>query len=330
MSKRIVLFGELLLRLNPEGFARLVQADRLQVYYTGGEANAGASLVKWGHSASMVSCVPAHEMGDACVNYLRRFGIDTRYVQRAGERLGLFYVETGASQRQSMVIYDRKESAFTTYSDDGLDWAEVLAGADWFHFTGTAPAVARRLVPVLTRACTAAQRLGIRVSCDLNYRAKLWTPQEAAESMAGLLPLVNVFVCGAEDAAAIFGVQGDEDLAVAAQLAGRFGFTHVLMPRRESRSASHNTISAFLWHATQFAVSRTHEIPHIVDRIGAGDAMTAGLIHGLAEGWTLPQTVDFGVAASCLKHSVPGDFGLASLEEVQALAAGSASGRIQR
>ncbi len=320
-----------MLRLNPEGFARLVQADRLQVYFTGGEANAGAALVNWGHDVSMVSRVPAHEMGEACVNYLRRFGIDTRHVQRAGERLGLFYVETGASQRQSRIIYDRRDSAFTTYSDDGIDWAEVFAGAGWFHFAGTAPAVALRLVPVLTRACAAARRLGVKVSCDLNYRSKLWTPPQAAETMGELLPLVDLFVCGAEDAATIFGITGSSDGRDAAgELSRRFGFTHVLMPRRESRSATHNAISALLWSNGQSAVSRAYEIPYIVDRIGAGDAMTAGMIHGVSEGWSLQQTVDFGVAASCLKHSVPGDFSLVSLAEVQALAAGDGAGRIQR
>lgn len=331
MSKRVVLFGELMLRLNPEGFARLVQADRLQVYYTGGEANAGAALVNWGYDVSMVSRVPAHEMGEACVNYLRRFGLDTRHVQRGGERLGLFYVETGASQRQSRIIYDRKDSAFTTYSDDEVNWEEVFAGAGWFHFAGTAPAVASRLVPVLKRACAAARRLGLKVSCDLNYRSKLWTPPQAAETMAELLPLVNVFVCGAEDAAAIFGINGAGDGSeIAAQLSRRFGFTHVLVPRRESRSATHNSISALLWNDGRSGVSRTYEIPYIVDRIGAGDAMTAGLIYGVSEGWTLQQTVDFGAAASCLKHTIPGDFNLASLGEVQALAAGDGSGRIQR
>ncbi len=330
MGQRIVLFGELMLRLNPAGFARLVQADRLEVYYTGGEANAGASLVRWGCAADMVSRVPAHEMGEACVNYLRRFGLNTRHVQRAGERLGLFYAETGAAQRQSMIIYDRKDSAFTTFSDEGLDWDQLLAGADWFHFAGTAPAVARRLVPVLTRACAAARRLGVRVSCDLNYRAKLWTPHEAADTMAELLPLVNVFVCGAEDAAGIFGVRGATDAEMAAQLAERFGFTHVLVPRRESRSASDNAISALLWHRGEAVVSRTHELSPIVDRIGAGDAMTAGMIFGVGEGWPLQRTVDFAAAAACLKHATPGDFGLASLAEVQALAGGAGSGRIQR
>lgn len=331
MSKRVVLFGELLLRLNPEGFSRLVQADRMQVYYTGGEANAGAALVNWGREVSMVSRVPEHELGDACVNYLRRFGLDTRHIQRGGERLGLFFVETGASQRQSKIIYDRKDSAFTEFSDECIDWEKIFAGASWFHFAGTAPAVSATLVPVLQRACTAARKLGLTVSCDLNYRRKLWTPAQASATMTELLPLVNVFVCGAEDAAALFGItHPDEGVGVAAQLSARFGFTHVVMPRRESRSATHNVFSALLWSAGEVATSRTHEISYIVDRVGAGDALTAGVIYGLSEGWSLAQTVEFGAAASCLKHSIPGDFNLVSREEVQALADGDGSGRIQR
>lgn len=331
MSKRVVLFGELLLRLNPEGFSRLVQADRMQVYYTGGEANAGAALVNWGREVSMVSRVPEHELGDACVNYLRRFGLDTRHIQRGGERLGLFFVETGASQRQSKIIYDRKDSAFTEFSDERIDWEKIFAGASWFHFAGTAPAVSAKLGPVLRRACAAARKLGLTVSCDLNYRRKLWTPEQAGATMAGLLPLVNVFVCGAEDAATLFGItHADEGAGVAAQLSARFGFTHVVMPRRESRSATHNLFSALLWSAGEFATSRTHEISYIVDRVGAGDALTAGVIYGLSEGWSLAQTIEFGAAASCLKHSIPGDFSLVSREEVQALADGDGSGRIQR
>jgi 2-dehydro-3-deoxygluconokinase len=331
MNKRVVLFGELLLRLSPEGFSRLVQADRLEVCFTGGEANAGAALVRWGHEASLVSRVPAHEMGDACVNFMRRYGLDTRHVQRGGDRLGLFYAESGASQRQSKIIYDRQGSAFTDFSDEKLAWEELLAGAAWFHFTGTAPAVAPELVPVLARACAAASRLGIRVSCDLNYRSKLWSPAEAGRVMAELLPLVNVFVCGTEDAANVFGItHADPGAGVAARLAERFGFSHVVMPRRVCHSATSNEFGALLWSGGVSASSRAHEIPYIVDRIGAGDALTAGVIHGLLEGWDLASTVEFAAAAACLKHTIPGDFNLVSVEEVLALAAGDASGRIQR
>ena len=331
MKKHVVCFGELLLRLSPEGFSRLVQADRLQVCFTGGEANAGAALVRWGHEASLVSRVPAHEMGDACINFMRRFGLDTRYVQRGGDRLGLFYAETGVSQRQSMIIYDRKGSAFTGFSDEKLDWPELFAGAAWFHFAGTAPAVAPELGPVLARACAAARRLGIRVSCDLNYRSKLWSPAEAGRVMAGLLPQVDVFVCGTEDAANLFGItDADPGAGVAARLAERFGCSHVLVPRRVGHSATSNQFGALLWSGAGVAASRSHEIPFIVDRIGSGDALTAGVIHGLLEGWDLASTVEFAAAAACLKHTIPGDFNLVGAEEVLALARGDASGRIRR
>ncbi len=224
-----------------------------------------------------------------------------------------------------------QDSAFTTFSDDDLNWDDVFAGADWFHFAGTAPAVAPQLVPVLKRACSAARLQGVRVSCDLNYRRKLWTPARAAQVMGELLPLVDVFVCGAKDAEGIFGIGvGYDDRATAELLSRRFGFTHVLVPRRDSRSATNNSVSALLWSGGCAVVSRVHEIPYIVDRIGAGDAMTAGIIYGLNEGWSLEDTVEFGAAACCLKHSIPGDFSLVSREKVKALAAGDGSGRIQR
>ena len=338
MPKHIVLFGELLLRLDPEGFSRLVQADRFQVRYTGGEANVGAALVGWGHDARMVSRVPAHEIGQACVNYMRRFGIDTRHVQRAGDRLGLFYAETGASHRSSKVIYDRANSAFASFSDEALDWAEVFDGAGWFHFTGTAPAVGTQLGPVIKRACVVAKAHGVPISCDMNYRQKLWTREAAGATMSDLLPFVGLFVCGVDDAAGLFGIQPSERnlseanaaVAVAKLLCERFGFAHVAVPIRKSSSATSNDYVAMLYSGGETALSKSYVITHIVDRIGAGDAMTAGLIHGISCGWRPQQTVDFAVAAACLKHTIPGDFNAVSVEEVQALAAGDGSGRIQR
>jgi len=343
MSPRpgVVLFGELLLRLNAEGHSRLVQADRLQVYYTGAEANAGASLAHWGYEALMVSRVPAHEMGQACINFLRRYGIDTSLVQRAGDRLGILYVENGASQRQSKVIYDRQDSAFTTFSDDGLDWDRLFAGRRWFHFAGTAPAVAGRLVPVLQRAGAAARRQGVTVSCDLNYRSKLWSPAQAQQAMTDLMGFVDVLICNEEDAELVFGIKArDSDVRdgrlspagyedVARQLQARFGFSRVAITLRESLSASVNDWSALLFADGTAVFSRKYRL-QIVDRIGGGDAFAAGLIHGQCAGLSAQETVEFAVAASCLKHSIPGDFNLVSLEEVAALLAGNGSGRIQR
>lgn len=337
----VVLFGELLLRLNAEGFSRLVQADRFQVYYTGGEANAGASLVNWGYEALVVSRVPAHEIGQACVNFLRRYGLDPRYVQRAGDRIGIFYVENGASQRQSKIIYDRRNSAFTTFDDSTLDWDEVFHGRRWFHFTGTAPAVAPRLVPVLERACAAARRQGVTVSCDLNFRRKLWSAAEAQAAMTGLMEFVDVLICNEEDTEQVFGIKArDTDVQrgrlsrdgyedVARQLRARFDFSHVAITLRESHSASVNTWSALLLADAAAAFSRQYQI-QIVDRIGGGDAFAAGLICGLCEGMSPQETVEFAVAASCLKHTIPGDFNLVSREEVLTLLSGDGSGRIQR
>ena len=337
----VVLFGELLLRLNAEGFSRLVQADRFQVYYTGAEANAGASLVNWGYEALVVSRVPAHEIGQACVNFLRRYGLDPRYVQRAGDRIGVFYVENGASQRQSKVVYDRRDSAFTTFDDSTLDWDEVFRGRRWFHFAGTAPAVAPRLVPVLERACAAARRLGVTVSCDLNFRRKLWSPEQAQATMPSLMKLVDVLICNEEDAEMVFGIKARntdvphgrlsrEDYEdVARQLKARFGFSHVAITLRESHSASVNTWSALLLTDGAPVFSKPYQI-QIVDRIGGGDAFAAGLIYGVCEGMSPKETVEFAVAASCLKHTIPGDFNLVSREEVLTLLSGDGSGRIQR
>ncbi|MGH7959847.1 MAG: PfkB family carbohydrate kinase [Opitutaceae bacterium] len=337
----VVLFGELLLRLNAEGFSRLVQSERFQLYYTGAEANAGVSLAQWGYEALVVSRVPAHDLGQACVNFLRRYGLDTRYIQRAGDRLGLFYVEHGASQRQSKVIYDRRDSAFTTFDDAQLDWDEVFRGRRWFHFSGTAPAVAPRLVPVLQRAGEAARRNGVTVSCDLNFRRKLWTPEQAQQTMTGLMEYVDVLICNEEDAEMVFGIKargtdvrggrlsraGYED--VARQLQGRFDFSHVAITLRESLSASVNNWSALLLVDGAAAFSRKYQI-QIVDRIGGGDSFAAGLIYGVCEGMTAQQTVEFAVAASCLKHTIPGDFNLVTKEEIATLLAGDGSGRIQR
>lgn len=336
MGKAIVLFGELLMRLGAPGHRRLVQAEQLHVHYTGGEANAGVALAGWGHDVRMVSRVPANELGQACVNHLRRYGVDTSGVQREGHRLGLFFVETGVGPRPTQVIYDRRDSAFTTFSDDALDWDSVFAEASWFHFAGTAPATAERMVPVLQRACAAARRRKAVVSCDLNYRQQLWSPETAGKTMAQLLEYVDVFVCGVEDAGRLFEITPRGGAAVSAaedvarRLAQRFSLSYVAVPLRENISASRNSYSVLLQGQAGSAVSRSYEIADIVDRIGAGDAKTAGLIHGLGQGWSLERTVEFAAAAACLKHGIPGDFNLVSLAEVEALAAGDASGRIRR
>ncbi len=342
LPPRVLLFGELLMRLNTEDHERFVQADRLRVCYTGAEANAGVALAGWGYRAEVISRVPAHEIGQACVNYLRRFGLDTRWVQRGGARLGTFYVETGASQRQSKVIYDRAHSAFTEFDDEhGWDWAEIFSGAKWLHFAGTAPAVAPRMVPILRRACAAAKAQGVTISCDLNFRSKLWTQADAEKAMTGLMEYVDVLICNEEDAEMVFGIKAagteieagklarEGYAAVAQKLRDRFRFSQVAITLRESVSASFNRWSALLLDDGGAALSPRYDI-QIVDRVGGGDSFAAGLIYGLCEGWPTQRVVDFAVAASCLKHTIPGDFNLVSLAEVESLRAGNSSGRIQR
>lgn len=339
---RVVTFGDLLLRLNPPGFERLVQAGTFEVRYTGAEANVAAMLASLGAEASAVSRVPANDIGQACVNYLRRFGIDTRHILRGGDRLGIFYLEAGASQRASKVIYDRKNSSFAGIQPSDFDWENVFSGAQWFHFSGTAPATGEGVVATLHQALVTAKSLGVRVSCDLNYRSQLWAPDEAGRIMSGLMPYVEVLIGNEEDAVTVFGLdpggtdvaQGKLDMAsyrdVATQLRARFGLGYVATTLRKSVSASANIWSAMVFDGEKHYVSREYEILPIVDRVGAGDSFSAGLIFGLLQDWPPQRCVEFAAAASCLKHSVPGDFNLVSLSEVEALVGGEGSGRIRR
>lgn len=339
---RVAVFGDLLLRLNPLGFERLVQASIFEVRYTGAEANVAVMLAALGVETFAVSKVPDNEIGQACVNYLRRFGVDARYVVRGGKRLGIFYLEAGAAQRPSKVIYDRANSSFAEIAPSDLDWDVVLAGVDWFHFSGTAPAMGRRVVATLTDALAAAKSLGARVSCDLNYRARLWSAEEARAVMSDLMQYVDVLLGNEEDAVTVFGldagssdvVHGRLDVAsyrnVAAQLTELFGFAYVATTLRKSMSASANSWSGMLFDGQEHHLSREFEIQPVVDRVGGGDAFCGGLIFGLLEGWEPQLCVEFAAAASCLKHSVLGDFNLVSRAEIEALLAGDASGRIRR
>ncbi len=342
MSKTIVLFGELLMRLNTVGFERFVQSRKFNVYYTGAEANAGASLAQWGHNARVVSRVPAHEIGQACVNFLRQYGMDTAFVQRGGERLGILYVENGASQRNSKVIYDRKHSAFTEFDDEkNWNWDDVFKGAHWLHFSGTLPALSPRLIPVLERACQAAKKSNVTISCDLNFRKKLWSSEQANQTMSALMPYVDNLICNEEDAEMVFGIKAadthisqgklnrDGYIDVAKQLKERFNFKTIAITLRESLSASVNNWSALLYANGQPHFSKKYSI-QIVDRVGGGDSFAAGLIHALCENYDPQQAIEFAVAASCLKHTIEGDFNLSCLDEINALLQGDGSGRIQR
>ena len=337
-----VVYGELLLRLNPPGFQRLIQADMFEVRFTGAEANAGVSLVNFGVPTRVVSRVPDTDIGDACLGFLRRHGLDTTFVARGGDRLGLFYLETGASQRPSKVIYDRANTSIQAPTEADYDWPAIFTGAAWFHFSGTAAALGPRAVAALDDALTAAKSAGLTVSCDLNYRAMLWGDRSPAIVMEPLMDRVDVLVGNEEDAERVFGVKASGSDVVAGQvdadayaraaeeLIRRFGFRYAATTLRGSRSASSNTWAAILSDGTTAWASRTYEIEPIVDRVGAGDAFAGALIYGLMSGFDEQAIVDFATAASCLKHAIPGDFNHVSTAEVHRLVGGDASGRVQR
>jgi 2-dehydro-3-deoxygluconokinase len=341
--KRVVCFGEIMLRFNPKGYLRFVQAAEFEASYAGGEANVAVSLANFGVNAAYVTKVPAHEIGQSAVNELRRFGVDTSGILRGGERLGAYYVEKGASQRASKVIYDRSHSAISEIKPGEFDWDALLEGADWFHFTGITPALSDTCAVVCREALEAAKRRGVRVSCDLNYRKKLWSREKAGEVMAELMPLVELCIANEEDAADVFGIKAEGTdiekgelnregyISVARQLTSRFGFKKAAITLRGSISASDNNWSGMLYDGgSAAAVFAPSYAVRIVDRVGGGDSFGAALIYAQLAGWVDQRAINFAVAASCLKHTVEHDFNLMSLAEVEALAGGSASGRVQR
>jgi 2-dehydro-3-deoxygluconokinase len=340
-SKKAIFFGELLMRLGTKRFERFLQAHEFEVGYTGAEANAAVSLAGFGLESHVVSAVPDHEIGLACLNYVRQFGVRTDHVVRMGKRLGTFYLETGASQRPSKVIYDRAGSSITELKPGQVNWDEIFHGKHWFHWSGTAPALSDSMVATTAEACAAARRHGLTVSCDLNYRRKLWSPENARRVMTSLMQYVDVLIGNEEDTALVLGVQPkgvdvhsgslnvDRYREVAQVLHDRFKFKYVATTLRESLSASENGWSCLLSDGKQCCVSRSYRI-WIVDRVGGGDSFSGGLIYGLLTGMSTQETVEFAAAASCLKHSIHGDFNLVSRDEVEALVRGGGSGRIVR
>jgi len=340
-SRKVVGFGELLMRLGTRQFQRFTQAREFEAYYTGAEANTCVSLANFGMDAYVVSKVPANDIGQACINFLKGHGLNTDYILRGGDRLGLFYLETGASQRPSKVIYDRANSAFVTLRKGEIDWKIVLQGKDWLHFSGTAPALGPDMPEVVEEACQVARQMGVTVSCDLNYRKKLWSPDKAQRVMTGLMAYVDVLLCNEEDAEMVFGIkaqgvdvrsgrlEAEKYQDVARQLHQRFGCKYIAITLRESLSATFNNWSGVLYDGAQLYRSRSYSM-YVIDRVGGGDSFGGGLIYGLLTGMPPQDVIEFAAAASCLKHSIPGDFNLASLEEVKTLMAGDASGRVQR
>ena len=339
---KIITFGEIMMRLNPPGYQRFLQTSVFEATYAGGEANVAVSLSNFGDDAAFVSKVPDHEIGQNAVNALRRYGVDTSMILRGGPRLGVYYCEKGASQRGSKVIYDRANSSIAIAKRDEFDWDSIFRDADWFHFTGITPALGGDMPAACLDACKAAKERGITVSCDLNYRGKLWSREKAGEVMSTLMPYVDICIANEEDAKDVFGIAAentdinsgklDRDgyVSVAKQLVDRFGFKYVAITLRGSISASDNNWSGMLYNGKEAFFAKNYLI-HMVDRVGGGDSFGGGLIHAMNKWPNDSQAIiEFAVAASCLKQTTEFDFNLASEKEVLALAGGNASGRVQR
>ncbi len=339
--KKVVTFGELMLRLAPEGYLRFVQADTFQATYGGGEANVAVSLANYGLDARFVTCLPKHEIGQAAVNSLRKYGVDTSYITRTGKRVGIYYLEKGASQRPSKVIYDRADSSIATAKQEDFDWDAIFEDVGWFHFTGITPALGDNVAEICLTACKKAKERGITVSCDLNFRKKLWTSEKAGQVMGELCQYVDVCIANEEDADKVFGIRADDTdvtggklnhegyIQVAEKLTERFGFKAVAITLRSSISANDNIWAAMLYTDGKAHFSKSYNM-HIVDRVGGGDSFGGGLIYAYMMNYAPQDILEFAVAASCLKHSVEGDYNMMSVEEVAALAGGDGSGRVQR
>lgn len=340
-NKKIVTFGELMLRLAPEGYYRFVQADKLGATYGGGEANVAVSLANYGYNPVFVTKLPKHEIGQAAVNSLRKYGVDTTEIVRGGDRVGIYFLEKGASQRPSKVIYDRAGSAIAMAKPEDFNWKEILKDAKWFHTTGITPALNDNCAEITLDAVKTAKEMGVPVSIDLNYRNKLWSKEKAKEVMTEICKYVDVCIANEEDAKDVFGIEAENtDIhggkldfdgykEVAKKLKDQFGFDKVAITLRESISANDNNWSAMLYDGEDYHFSKKYAL-RIVDRVGGGDSFGAGLISALVDGKSSRDAIEFAVAASALKHSIEGDYNLVSKEEVEKLAGGDGSGRVQR
>ena len=330
-----------MLRLSTPGQTRFVQTDCFDACYGGGEANVAVSCANYGHDAKFVTKLPAHEIGQAAVNALRRFGVDTSAIARGGKRVGIYYLESGASMRPSKVIYDRAGSSIAEAKPEDFDFDAIMEGADWFHWSGITPAISDDAAKLTLLACQAAKRHGVTVSVDLNFRKKLWTPEKAQSVMRPLMEYVDVCIGNEEDAELCLGFKPEADVeggetdaegykGIFEAMQREFGFKYVVSTLRESFSASHNGWKAMIYDGKEFYTSRRYDIEPIIDRVGGGDSFSGGLIHGLLTKATQGEALEFAVAASALKHTIPGDFNMVSADEVESLAGGNASGRVQR
>lgn len=338
---KIVTLGEIMLRLSPAGNYRFVQSESFQIFPGGGEANVAVSLANYGHTACFVSKLPSHEIGQIAVNALRRYGVKTEYISCGGDRVGLYYAETGASMRPSKVIYDRAHSAIAEADISDFDFDKIMEDADWFHWSGITPAISDKAAEIVRVACEAAKRHGVTVSVDLNFRKKLWTSEKAISVMRPLMQYVDVCIGNEEDANMCLGYKPDADVEggktdaegyyeIFKGMMKEFGFKYVVSTLRESYSASHNGWKALIYDGKTFYESKHYDINPIIDRVGGGDSFSAGLIHGLLSYKDQAKALEFAVAASALKHTIPGDFNLVSTSEVESLAKGNANGRVQR
>ncbi len=338
---KVVTMGEIMLRLSTPGNTRFVQSQEFDVVYGGGEANVAVSLANYGHEAYFVSKLPKHEIGQSAVNALTRYGVKSDFIARGGDRVGIYYLETGASMRASKVIYDRADSAIALATAKDFDFDKIMEGASWFHWSGITPAISDEAAELTKLACIAAKKHGVTVSVDLNFRKKLWTSQKAISVMKPLMQYVDVCIGNEEDAELCLGFKPEADVeggetnaegykGIFEQMAKEFGFKYVVSTLRESFSATHNGWKAMIYNGTEFYVSKRYDINPIIDRVGGGDSFSGGIIHGLLTKPNQGEALEFAVAASALKHTIPGDFNLVSADEVEALAGGAANGRVQR
>ena len=339
--KKVVTFGEIMLRLQPPGFGLIAAADSFEATFGGGEANVAVSLACLGQSAAFVTKLPNNKLGTSCRNKLRSFGVETEKIVFGGDRLGIYFCEKGASQRPSNVIYDRAASSISTAKSSDFDWDAIFEDAAWFHFTGITPALGDGMTEICLEACKKAKEKGLTISCDLNYRKKLWSREKAGQVMAQLCQYVDVLIANEEDSESVFGIHAaDTDIEsgelsregyidVASQLVKRFGTKKVAITLRKSFSASINGWSGMLYNGSEAVFSREYTI-NIVDRVGGGDSFGAGLIYTMMQGKSDSEAIEFAVAASCLKHTIEGDFNLSTADEVNALIAGGGSGRVNR
>jgi len=339
--KNVVTFGELMLSLEPVGYKRFIQAETFEAFYTGAEANVAASLAQFGMKTQFITRLPENAIGDAAIANMRKYGLGTDFIARGGDRIGVIYTERGASQRASTVIYDRRDSAIATADEDCFDWDAIFADADWFHFTGITPALSPKAAKLCLVACKAAKAHGVKISCDLNFRKKLWTPEQAKKTMSEILEYVDVLIANEEDAEKVLGIKAENSdvtkgaldhagyTEVAKIISERFNIPYVATTLRKSISASDNDWSAMLYHSGEVFFSKTYSI-HIVNRVGGGDSFGGGLIYAMRSGFDDQKALEFATAASCLKHSIEQDFNLVSVSEVTALMNGDGSGRVQR